>query len=225
MKKIAFMLCMLISISVWAQENETKQELKNGASPQLTSLKLATDLIRYGYEQQSAISLINALEIIASTSIEELDAEAIGNKVSTENKEKQSTMTLDCTTLLADAKRFADGDNALLAMVDEVEQLCNISTRGAVGGPKQTQGAVLAKDSHLYHIKFYGTYLAEVLVSGDGDTDLDLYIYDENGNLIVSDTDYTDECYVNWIPAWTGSYVVKIVNRGNVYNRYVIMTN
>lgn len=67
--------------------------------------------------------------------------------------------------------------------------------------------------------------LAEILVSGDGDTDLDLYVYDENGNYITSDADYTDDCYVRFYPAWTGQFRLKIVNRGGIYNNYVILTN
>ena len=67
--------------------------------------------------------------------------------------------------------------------------------------------------------------IAEILVSGDGDTDLDLYVYDENGNLITSDTDYTDDCYVRFCPKWTGPFRIKIVNRGGVYNNYIILTN
>ncbi len=82
-----------------------------------------------------------------------------------------------------------------------------------------------AGSSDSFSITFVSGRLAEILVSGDGDTDLDLYVYDSNGNLIASDSDYTDDCYVSWIPAWTGKYTVKVVNRGGVYNRYVIATN
>ena len=67
--------------------------------------------------------------------------------------------------------------------------------------------------------------LAEVCVSGDGDTDLDLYVYDSNGNLIGSDADYSDDCVVRWVPAWTGEFTIKVVNRGAVYNNFAIWTN
>ena len=62
-------------------------------------------------------------------------------------------------------------------------------------------------------------------VVGDGDTDLDLYVYDQNGNLIDKDVDYTDNCVCTFVPRWTGLFVIKIVNRGSVYNRYVLRTN
>mgnify|MGYP003392464767 CR=1 FL=1 len=64
-----------------------------------------------------------------------------------------------------------------------------------------------------------------VAVLGDGDTDLDLYIYDSNDNLIAYDSDYTDQCYCRWVPAWTDTFRIKIVNRGSVYNEFVLVTN
>jgi hypothetical protein len=67
--------------------------------------------------------------------------------------------------------------------------------------------------------------LAEIVVVGDGDTDLDLYVYDANGNLIEYDEDYSDDCCVSWVPLWTGAYTIRAVNRGRVYNRFTITTN
>ncbi len=50
-------------------------------------------------------------------------------------------------------------------------------------------------------------------------------IYDQNGNLICSDTDYTDRLLCSWYPRWRGDFRIKIVNRGNVYNEYDLVTN
>ena len=60
---------------------------------------------------------------------------------------------------------------------------------------------------------------------GDGDTDLDCYVYDANGNLIDSDTDATDYCVLRWRPAWLGTFRLEIRNLGPVYNAYVLRTN
>lgn len=66
---------------------------------------------------------------------------------------------------------------------------------------------------------------AVVTVQGDGDTDLDLYVYDENGNLIAKDDDNTDDCVATFTPRWTGRFYIVVVNRGSVYNTYHLQTN
>ena len=97
---------------------------------------------------------------------------------------------------------------------------------GAVGGPQAgNQERVNANATTYYNVKFYAGQTAEVVIVGDGDTDLDLYVYDENGNLIDSDTDLTDVCVCTWEPSWTGVFRIEVVNLGNVYNLYDIETN
>ncbi len=93
---------------------------------------------------------------------------------------------------------------------------------GPISGSSKTVERVSANSTDRYVVKFWGDEKAEVIVIGDGDTDLDLYIYDSNDNLIVSDIDYTDDCYCTWTPAWTGSFTIKIKNRGDVYNEYTM---
>jgi hypothetical protein len=84
---------------------------------------------------------------------------------------------------------------------------------------------VNAGSTDQFSLNFTAGRLVEILISGDGDTDLDLYVYDSNNNLIASSEDYSDDCYVSWVPRWTGNFTIKVVNRGGVYNRYVILTN
>jgi hypothetical protein len=59
-----------------------------------------------------------------------------------------------------------------------------------------------------------------IRVDGDGDSDLDAYLYDENGNLIDSDDDSTDLCILDVTPLWIGPFTLRIVNRGSVANLY-----
>jgi hypothetical protein len=66
-------------------------------------------------------------------------------------------------------------------------------------------------------------HLAEVGILGDGDTDLDLYVYDAFGNLVGKDDDETDHCYVRFYPRTSGTYTIKIVNRSHyLSNAYLI---
>ena len=96
---------------------------------------------------------------------------------------------------------------------------------GAKGGSQTNITHVNANSSDRYEIFFRAGEEACILVTGDGDTDLDLYVYDEDGDLVAYDDDYTDTCLVEWTPPYTQKYEIRIVNRGNVYNNYAIITN
>ena len=233
MKKILFFSiialgAVMVSCNKPAQATEEKAEITTPASQEISAIRTANDLAKYGYEVESASALIEAANILASVPTQTLEAEKeIGAQ--TENEvAKTSEKSLCPKELLAAAKEFANEDEVLLGMIAKVETKLAAQaegTRGAKGGPKYDSDRVLAHDYVYYNIVFYANEIAEVAVSGDGDTDLDLYVYDANGNLITSDTDYTDDCYVRWVPAWTGTFKIKIVNRGGVYNNYVLVTN
>jgi hypothetical protein len=57
-------------------------------------------------------------------------------------------------------------------------------------------------------------------VIGDGDTDLDCYVYDRFGTLIGADTDRTDHCIIDWAQGTSSHLLFRIENLGTVYNRY-----
>lgn len=228
MKKILFFAIIalgatLVSCNKPAAVSEEKVEASQPASEQLAAVRVANDLAKYGYEAESASALIEAANILAGVPTQALEATKENTGVANPTKDEKS---LTVESLLADAKDFAAGDETLLAMVAKVEQKYQPElTRGRVGGPATDYDRVEARSYVQYYITFRGGEFAEVAVVGDGDTDLDLYIYDENGNLIDSDIDYTDACYCSFVPSWTGSFRVKIVNRGSVYNRYTLITN
>ena len=84
---------------------------------------------------------------------------------------------------------------------------------------KSTTDRVEAESSDRYTQTFYSGESVVICVKGDGDTDLDLYIYDSNGNLVTSDTDSGDFCLCAFTPRRTQRYTIKIKNWGRVYNR------
>lgn len=98
-------------------------------------------------------------------------------------------------------------------------------------GAETLSGRVAAYGTREYKVTFYGGEWARVEVLGDGDTDLDLYILDSNGNQVwtrtkaVMDEGPDDECEVEWIPAQTRTYTIRIVNRGRVYNNFELYHN
>lgn len=209
------------------QENEQKEEIAAVASQEVSALRVAMDLAKLGYETESASALIEAANILASTPTQAFEAKAEQGEEIANESDKVEKVHLAPAKLIADARELTE-DAHLLALADNVTAKLNAQaegTRGAMGGPKYAYGRVSARSYTYYDQKFWADEIAEVAVSGDGDTDLDLYVYDENGNLIASDTDYTDDCYVRFCPRWTGLFRIKIVNRGGVYNNYAIVTN
>ena len=224
MKKLLLIACFCgLSIAAFAQEEKPASDKKS--SPELSALQTAAGLAKYGYENYSATALIEAAKILSETKVQELETKATPGSPQ-EVQEKSTTLRLKPEDLIADAKKYAGKDKVVLAYAKQVEKSLNGGqTRGAVGGPKYGEGRVYGKDYVDYSLKFWANELAEVIVIGDGDNDLDLYVYDANGNLIASDTDYTDQCVCRWVPAWTGTFIIRIINRGAVYSNYAIATN
>lgn len=225
-KKIFFAAVMLISTSAFAQQQEAAAITNpKGGNETADLLLTANHLIQYGYKTQTAMPLIQAVEIYNRVGFHpetepRTKTSTSDEVVKTQPTEKQNPVQYDPEKILADATQFADGDKNLLALIKSASE-----TKGAVNGPQYASDCVDAHSTDTYTVRFRGGEEAIVLVSGDGDTDLDLYVYDENGNLIDSDTDRTDQCVCTFTPRWTGTFTIKIRNLGSVYNCYQLGTN
>ncbi|MBL7110437.1 MAG: hypothetical protein ISS19_00670 [Bacteroidales bacterium] len=214
-------LCLLVFTSaLHAQEKGSQQPMKY-MSQEIENMTLAKELAAYGYANESAISLISAAQIVIDESAGEAKV-----KETTRGGEDAGTseLTLDVEKLLTDAEAFADNDKNLKAVIKSMREL-SAASRGRVGGPGYVIDKVNGEEANMYAVEFTGGDAAEAAVVGDGSTDLDLYIFDEDGNLIVLDEDAGDECYVMWKPRSTGVYVITILNRGSVLNEFALVTN
>jgi hypothetical protein len=227
MRKLFFALFFFLFAGIFictsGQDKLDRDVIPDGT---LKKLLLAQDLANYGYEHQDAFSLLAAADILANSPVGELVAKlktSTGGVLGKIKKESIQANLLDPKKLIADAKNFGKDDPHLLALAKKIKS--NKKTRGNVEGPVMLNDKIEAKASDTYLIDFEGGKGAEIAVIGDGDTDLDLYVYDQNDNLIEKDEDDSDKCYVSWVPKWTGTYKVKIKNRGDVYNNYTIYSN
>ncbi|MBO4243674.1 MAG: hypothetical protein J5882_01290 [Bacteroidales bacterium] len=206
MKKI-FLLTALLCMGIAASAQDFKNEDEKDTTakpipPAVENLRLAFDLSRYGYANKNAVSLITAAQILNQNGfeLEELDAEK----------------------LLEDARTFAKDNPHLLALIDMSD---TGPVRGALGEEKYSLDMVKSYATDTYKVKFKENKKAVVQVKGVGLTDLDLYIYDKNGNLVTSDTSDSDNCECTWVPKWTGEFTIRIKNRGGLYNLYYMQTN
>jgi hypothetical protein len=99
------------------------------------------------------------------------------------------------------------------------------SPSGRVYGPADVSRRVSAYSTYTDQILFRGSEVARIVIEGDGDCDLDLYVYNDDGVLVAKDDDYTDYCTVSWVPNYTKSYRIVVKNRGSVYADYRLRTN
>lgn len=229
-----FFLAVLIlaaSTTVFAQQHEGNNVVlpndsnKTEIPETVQMLQVAGQLVKYGYEQEAALPLIQAIEIYqnnAGAPSRSGEKTAENNGSASSDASKSSAISYNLDNLIADATTFADGDEHYLALIDNLK---NSKTRGATKNYATHYDCVSGNSTDSYTIRFRGNEIACVVVSGDGDTDLDLYVYDQNGNLITKDIDYSDDCVVTWTPAWTGSFTIKIKNRGRISNCYTMAVN
>jgi hypothetical protein len=103
--------------------------------------------------------------------------------------------------------------------------LALVAAAPASAAPAVASSAVDSVDAHssdFWTLKLRADVTYTITVVGDGDTDLDGYLRDENGNSIDSDTDLTDVLVLSVTPRWSGPFTLEIRNLGAVFNRYVL---
>lgn len=219
---------MGISVGFAVGQDKNPNSAENGktteAAEKANSLFLAYQAGKYGRLHKSPDALIFAASILKTIASDKvmLDKKVEGGQVDAENKTNKGNLTAD--TFLNEAKVLAKKDRNLLGRIATVAKMTP-DTKGALGGPKRATTEVKAYSTDVITVQFRGGENAVVGVSGDGDTDLDLYVYDENGNLVASDTNGSDDCKVRFYPKRNGTFRIKVKNLGNVYNRYLLVTN
>ena len=211
-KKLITAALLLITASTFAQQPSTAD-----ATPQqiIERLNLAGHLVNYGYETQTALPLIQAVKIYQELN---LRPAIDGLKPTVEGETTEETPTAHARTeeqLLADATRFAKGNPHLLALVAE----CQTVSRKPTAALFYHNDYIAPKGTHRWDVPLEGGHHSIVQLSGDGSSDLDLYLYDPEGREIDKETSAGDQCGLT-IFEDLSSVTVKIVNRGHVTNNY-----
>jgi hypothetical protein len=197
------------------------------APPALNFVETAAELAQYGLREGDPVALVSAARILVQQGASPSSSAALeGAPAEVDTAEKDApAVAFTPQGLLGAARTLAEGDDEVTALIDATAAMMG-QTRGRADGPGTFNGRVSARGTASWNLgNFVGGEAAEVRVRGDGDTDLDCYIYDQNGNLIDSDTDTTDYCILRWTPQWTGPFALRIRNLGSVWNAYVGVTN
>ena len=86
------------------------------------------------------------------------------------------------------------------------------------GEPKRWKRKVPKNSDVVYKIKYVANQDAEFAVIGEGNTDVDIFVKDENGNNVTSDTGLTDLALVRWRPTKTQVFTIIVRNLNNEDN-------
>lgn len=187
-------------------------------------LSTAGTLVRYGYSTKSALPIIQAVEIYKKLGIRaEPDVrqkESVADSILDTSVDKSVAPQLDLHQLLEDAVKFADGDSNLLAIIKALDD-----TKGSTDGPIYHYDTIKPYSTDSYRIAFEGNEPADIIVTGDGDSNLDLYVYDSTGQLIERDNSLVYDCHVSFVPTETAEFIVKVRNLGRMPNCYYLFTN
>lgn len=197
----------------------------DGPGP-VEQLALAQDLYDYGVASEDALSVLAAARIVASIDVTDADRAPTesGDAAGLDTTEDGEGVDgpADAATMLATARALAGEDATLIGLIDDAEAE---GSRGRIGGPSRTLSRLPAGRYDTWTIPFYGGSYAEIAIIGDGDSDLDAIVADENGNTICIDTSYSDKLRCSFTPRWDGYFTVLVTNVGRVRNSYYLLTN
>ena len=115
-------------------------------------------------------------------------------------------------TILVEARDLADGDKITNLLIDETAAM---RRDGEQDSPRPIRTPSNPPPPTSIRVVFNGGQLAEAGIAGDGASDLDLFVYDENDHLVCRSTASTDREYCRWWPRWTGPFRIEVQNLGD----------
>ena len=209
-----------------AAQQGSNVEAKSGseaASP-VAQLALADRLYALGVERDDPVMVLAAARLAQSVPTRE---------VARTPQEGAQAMPADARApsvmaMVQKARDMAKRDPQLAALAQQALEGPDTASRGRVGGAGITNSYVRGGGSVTYFgndSRFYGQELAAVRLAGDGNADLDLYVYDASGNLICSreGTSAYESCA--WTPRWTDTFRIVVRNASPVGSAFAMATN
>ncbi|QYK42741.1 MAG: hypothetical protein KF887_06455 [Paracoccaceae bacterium] len=185
-------------------------------------MALAQDLYAVGMETKDALMVLTAARLAAGVTLTDVERELETKGDEVAEEPDVADAPVDAAAMLAAARSLAGEDEVILGLIEDAEAE---GSRGRIGGASRTLSRLPAGRSDVWKVPFYGKSYAEVAVVGDGDSNLDVLITDENGNTICYDVSWSDKVYCDFVPAWNGYFYITVQNTGRKRNSYYLLTN
>ncbi len=125
--------------------------------------------------------------------------------------------------MLASAEALAAGDAALLGLIGDVRAE---TVKGVASGPMYQIGTLASGGVDRFpSVGFAAGDYAEIYVEAKGEADLNLQVFDAQGQLVCADTDPSPIAYCGWTAAGGEGFVMQVENAGPQDTAYALMTN
>lgn len=185
-------------------------------------LETAYRLAAYGREKSDPQALILAAKMMNEVGASKTEIKGSTTGGVADAKTKKAKPETTSASLLDEAEALARGDAGITTQIAEVRASAQ---KGFVGGVRRTVLRLPARSVFSWTGTAVAGQQAIAIAQGDGDTDIDMKVFDNGGNLVCEDTlgDYTPAC--QWTPAWTGNFTLQLINNGPVYSDTVFVTN
>lgn len=193
-----------------------------GAPAGAKQAAMAQDLYAVGMANKDALTVLTAAKIAAGVTFTDVERELETKGDEVAEEADVADAPIGAEQMLADAKALAGEDEIILGLIEDAEAE---GSRGRIGGASRTLSRLPGGRTDTWKVPFYGNSYAEVAVVGDGDSNLDVLITDENGNTICYDVSWSDKVYCDFVPAWNGYFFITVQNTGRKRNSYYLLTN
>lgn len=189
------------------------------------AISTAYDLFAYGKQNKDALAVITAAKIMATTPVSESKAtveEKVEDGADTKEEGEGAAAPATLDDMLNEAAKLSADNDTYKELIEDVKAA---KPRGRVAGPGRLVKGLLAGRTHIIKERFAARRVAQITLIGDGDTNLDMVVLDQNGNVICKDKSYSDKLRCRFTPKWTGTFAIGIRNQGRIRNTYVLLTN
>ena len=190
------------------------------ADEPIARLQVSADLLAIGRTTRDPLALVVAARIMKTLGGAEIGLKPEARRDAANTPKPGQPVSPD--TILLEARGLAKGDKITNLLIDETAW---ITVLRDAEQPRTHQDTIQPGATDVYTVVFNGGQLAEAGIAGGGDSDLDLFVYDEDDHLVCRSTASTDREYCRWWPRWTGPFRIEIQNLGAVADLYRLATN
>ena len=216
----------------------TKKGAKSSkAAKTALDLSTANKLAQIGIESKSPEILLAAARIIGLADVRKVDSK--DSKTEFQSKAgKDVSPEAEAKNLIEQAITFAkktkqkDRVQAIMTLAEQLQKEMSEVDRGRVGGPRYYQERTLRSpcDKHdTFYVRYRGGEQGVFVVNNlSNHGDIDLYVYNQNGQRVYKDFRHDDDASASWYVPYTQTYTIRVhlySGQSGRFIRYRAFTN